>query len=221
MAIKRKKEKGRVLYKDKSNYGTIRRHDSYKFIPESLNSIAKDMLNLEGKEKFPHSFVNKNAIDYKGVIPKKKYFITLNEEDYLKMVENQKGIWSIKDNCLNYIQTDLDILYDAMIMFARTIWHQYGITLRQRKTISGLALLIYQSNYLNKSKCKIPLVRGGIDKYFRSAYYGGNVHTFAHHCDKCFIYDMNSQYPNAMLQYLPVGDNLRLMSISKDNLIER
>ena len=29
---------------------------------------------------------------------------------------------------------------------------------------------------------------------------------------------MNSQYPNAMLQILPVVYNLRLMSISKDNL---
>jgi len=33
LAIKRKKEKGSVLYKDKNNYGTIRIHDSYKFIP--------------------------------------------------------------------------------------------------------------------------------------------------------------------------------------------
>jgi hypothetical protein len=75
------------------------------------------------------------------------------------MVQNQKGIWSIKDNCLNYLQKDLDILYDAMIIFAQNIWHEYGVNLRQRKTISGLVLLIYQSNYLNKSKCKIPLVR--------------------------------------------------------------
>lgn len=32
------------------------------------------------------------------------------------------------------------------------------------------------------------------------------------------MYDMNSQYPNAMLQTLPVGDTLRMMSVSKDNL---
>jgi hypothetical protein len=62
-----------------------------------------------------------------------------------------------------------------MIMFAKNIWHEYGVNLRQRKTISGLGLLIYQSNYLKKSNCKIPLVRGGIEKYFRRAYYGGNV----------------------------------------------
>ena len=35
-----------------------------------------------------------------------------------------------------------------MIMFGQTIWHEYGINLRQRKTISGLALLIYQCSYL-------------------------------------------------------------------------
>jgi DNA polymerase type B, organellar and viral len=218
LAIKRKKEKGKVSYKEKQNYGTVRIHDSYKFIPESLNSIAKDMLNLKGKDIFPHSFVNKNTIDYKGLLPENKYFKNLNKEDYLQMADNHYGIWSTKDNCLNYLQTDLDILYDAMIMFGQTIWHEYGINLRQRKTISGLALLIYQSNYLNKSKCKIPLIRGGLEKYFRSAYYGGNVNIKAHHCDKGFIYDMNSQYPNAMLQNLPVGDNLKLMSISKDKL---
>jgi len=176
------------------------------------------MLKLEGTDIFPHSFVNKNTIDYKGLIPANKYFLNVNKEDYLKMIENKKGIWSIKDNCLNYLQKDLDILYDAMIMFAQTIWHEYGVNLRQRKTISGLALLIYQSNYLYKSKCKIPLVQGGIEKYFRSAYYGGSVNIAAHQCKKGFIYDMNSQYPNAMLLNLPVGDNLRLMSISKDKL---
>lgn len=105
-----------------------------------------------------------------------------------------------------------------MIMLAQTIWHEYGVNLRQRKTISGLALLIYQSNYLYKSNCKIPLVQGGLEKYFRKAYYGGSVNIAAHHCQKGFIYDMNSQYPNAMLLNLPVGDKLRLMSISKDKL---
>jgi hypothetical protein len=218
LSIKRKKENGRVLYKEKNNYGKILIHDSYKIIPESLNSIAKDMLNLKGKEIFPHSFVNSNTIDYKGIIPEYKYFTNLLKEDYLKMVDNQKGIWSIKENCLNYLQKDLDILYGALIMFAKNIWNEYGVNLRQRKTISGLALLIYQSNYLNKSKCKIPLVRGGLEKYFRSAYYGGSTQIAAHHCKNAFIYDMNSQYPNAMLQDLPVGDTLRLMTVSKDKL---
>jgi hypothetical protein len=214
---KRKKtKKGEVLEKNK--YGTIRLQDSYKFIPESLNSIAKDMLNLEGKDKFPHSFVKAETIDYKGEIPENKYYLNLNNEDYLKMVQDQKGIWSMKENCLKYLQTDLDILYEAMIMFAKNIYQLYGVNLRQRKTISGLALLIYQSNFLGGSGCKIPLVRGGLEKYFRSAYYGGNVNIAAHHCDEGYIYDMNSQYPNAMLKNLPVGDKLRLMSISKDNL---
>lgn len=86
------------------------------------------------------------------------------------MVDIHKGIRSIKDNCLKYLQTDLDILFDTMIIFAQTIWQEYAVNLRQRKTISGLALLIYQSNYLNKSKCKIPLVRGGIENLFRSTY---------------------------------------------------
>lgn len=62
------------------------------------------------------------------------------------------------------------------------------------------------------------MVQGGLEKYFRKAYYGGSVNIAAHHCQKGFIYDMNSQYPNAMLLNLPVGDKLRLMSISKDKL---
>jgi hypothetical protein len=39
-----------------------------------------------------------------------------------------------------------------MINFAQNIWHEYGVNFTQRKTISGLALLIYQSNYVSKKK---------------------------------------------------------------------
>ena len=54
------------------------------------------MLNLEGTDIFPHSFVNKNTIAYKGFLPENKYFKNLKKEDYLQMAENHSGIWSIK-----------------------------------------------------------------------------------------------------------------------------
>jgi len=83
------------------------------------------MLNLEGKEQFPHNFVNKNTIDYKKLISANKYFIIVNKKkNYLKMIENQKDIWSIKDNYLDSLKKDLDILYDTIIMFAQTIGHE-------------------------------------------------------------------------------------------------
>jgi len=40
------------------------------------------------------------------------------------MIENQKDIWSIKDNYLDSLKKDLDILYDTIIMFAQTIGHE-------------------------------------------------------------------------------------------------
>ena len=41
------------------------------------------MLNLEGKEQFPHNFVNKNTIDYKKLISANKYFIIVNKKKKL------------------------------------------------------------------------------------------------------------------------------------------
>ena len=51
------------------------------------------------------------------------------------------------------------------------------------------------------------MTNGFIEKDIRSAYFGGNVDVFEHVVPNGAVYlDMNSQYPYAMLQDMPIGN---------------
>ena len=121
----------------------------------------------------------------------------------------------LKKETLFYLEKDLDLLYDALIVFGKEIWNDYGVNITSRKTISGLTLLIFQVNFLEKSGFNIPIVSGPLEKYFRNAYYGGLTQILAHKCDEGYHYDINSQYPTAMCEELPVGKVAKIMSVDK------
>jgi hypothetical protein len=58
------------------------------------------------------------------------------------------------------------------------------------------------------------MVKGEIEKEIRSSYFGGNVEVYVNEITKGYYYDMNSQYPFAMLKDMPVGDPI--LSLEKD-----
>jgi len=215
--IKRTKGNNRSINpKEKNKYGYIKILDSLKLIPSNLDNIGKEMLNVKGKDIFPHNFINYNNLFYEGKVPDIRFFNNINKDDYNKILEGcntQK--WIAKDNCLKYLEKDLDLLYDAVIMFGKEIWNEYGVNITSRKTISGLTLLIYQVYYYKKCGYKIPIVNGQLEKYFRSAYYGGLTQIHAHKCDNGYHYDMNSQYPAAMCQDMTVGNIATMKTIDK------
>jgi len=209
-----KKVKGISKSQSKKNYGTIKILDSLNIIPNSLDKIATDILKVDGKDYFPHYFMCKDTLHYQGTVPNIKYFGSqINSDEYKKLLTDCKNVWNAKDNCLKYLDKDLEILYDALIGFAQSFWFDYGINITKRKTISGLSLLNFQVNYLKKCGYKIPIIKGPLEKYFRSAYFGGITQVYAHKCDEGYHYDMNSQYPTAMTGYLPVGNEVKLMSV--------
>lgn len=73
------------------------------------------------------------------------------------------------------------------------------------KTISGLSLHIYLSKFYD-NKYNIKLIKDSLDKEIRKYYYGGLVHLNCEGVNKGYQYDMNSQYPPAMLNEISVGD---------------
>lgn len=84
------------------------------------------------------------------------------------------------------------------------IFDKYSVSLKSVLSISGLALKIFRSNFLNKEN--ISIVRGRAYNIIREAYYGGRVDVFVPFSDKTlYYYDVNSLYPMAMLNDMPVG----------------
>jgi len=52
----------------------------------------------------------------------------------------------------------------------------------------------------------IKMIKGEIEKEIRTSYFGGNVEVYSNEVSNAYYYDLNSQYPKAMLQDMPVGN---------------
>jgi hypothetical protein len=75
-------------------------------------------------------------------------------------------------------------------------------------------MAIYRKHYLNTDQLKI--IDGGIHDSIRKAYYGGlsNVYKPISCENTLYYYDVNSLYPYAMLNPMPVGNPIH--STNKD-----
>jgi hypothetical protein len=82
-----------------------------------------------------------------------------------------------------------------------------------------LALAAYRSSYLPENlKTEIKMVKGELESEFRSAYFGGNVDVFINEIREGYLYDLNSQYPAAMLNDMPIGDPVLSLETNLDKI---
>jgi len=61
------------------------------------------------------------------------------------------------------------------------------------------------------------MIRGNVEKEIRGAYFGGNVDAYINKMNKGYYYDMNSQYPFAMLNDMPIGNPILSNDTNLDN----
>ena len=105
-------------------------------INNSLNNIAKDILNIDGKYYYPHNFINKYNLFYEGSVPDIKFFentdVFLKFLDYyLKSSPNANiNNWSLKNETLKYCINDCISLYEVLIKF-----NQFILILNYKKLI--------------------------------------------------------------------------------------
>jgi DNA polymerase type B, organellar and viral len=180
--------------------------DSYLLLPFGLNKLAKVFNCSNSKGIFPYLFLNKDNINYKGVIPAIEYFKDLSLEDYQNLSNNLNGLWDCKLETLQYLDKDLNILFEIMHKFNDTTFRDFKINISRIRTISGLAFLIFNSNYYKPKDKPIYFTKGKLEEFIRKGYYGGIVDILVHYTDyETYKYDVNSHYPNAMLQPMPGG----------------
>ena len=75
------------------------------------------------------------------------------------------------------------------------------------KTLTSLALASYTSKYLPINlKSNLKMIKGSLEQKLRTSYFGGNVEVFINKIEGGYYYDMNSQYPSAMLKDMPTGN---------------
>jgi len=190
--------------------------DSLQLISGSLENILKSFNCKIEKSKFPYSFVTKDNLNYVGKKPSKTYYNNISDLDYLSIPDDN---WDLKQETLNYLKSDLEGLLEVMLKFSNNIFSSYQLNITKFKTLSSLAIATYTSNFIpNNLILDLKTLKGGLEKEIRSAYYGGNVDVFINKIENGFLYDMNSQYPKAMLKDLPVGEPVLSLETNLDKI---
>jgi len=185
-------------------------------LPAGLDELCKTFKATADNSKgvYPHGFVNKNNIRYKGPIPPYEYYKRwLKEDDYNKLASRYVDKpWSMEDECLRYLKKDLNSLLFIMDTFNRIVFEKFLVNATKVSSYSALSKKIYLTCYYPKIPEYIPVISGYLENEIRLGYYGGIVDVVDHIITKAQRYDSNSHYPAAMLNDMPIG-NPRLSDI--------
>jgi hypothetical protein len=177
--------------------------DSLHLLKDNLRNILKSFECDVLKGIFPYRFMTKDKLFYLGRKPDLNYYDGIDLIEYNK-IDNEN--WSAKDETLKYLRSDLNGLLEVILKFSKTYYDKYQVNVTKYRTLPGLTFAMFTSNFYDEEN-SIKMVKGSLEKDIRSSYFGGNVNVFIHEIiGEAFYYDMNSQYPFAMLNDMPVGE---------------
>src|SRR6202040_4019119 len=178
--------------KNKYRYLKISLVDSLNFLNLSLDKLTKEFNIDIRKGYFPHSFVNKNTLNYIGNKPNYSFYKELNiDKNEYNKIPNEN--WNLKLECLNYLNKDLKGLYEVMIEFSRLVYIYFNVDITDALTITRLSLNI-----------------------FKKGYYGGITEVYIPYGKDLLYIDINSLYPFAALNSMP-GTECNYIESFEDN----
>jgi len=190
--------------------------DSIQLINGSLDNILKSFNCTIQKGHFPYNFVNKDNLFYVGTKPSQDLYKNISDKEYRSITDIN---WNIKKETLIYLKADVEGLLEALLKFSKNIFDKYQLNITKSKTLPSLALAAYTSNYIPKNlSSKFKMIKGDIEREIIISYFEGNVEVFINKVEKSYLYDMNSQYPAAMLNDMPVGDPVLSLETDFDNI---
>ena len=198
------KDNAIISLKIKYNKISITLWDSLQLISGSLDSILKSFNCKIQKGHFPYEFVKNNNLYYIGDKPSINFYNNISELEYKSISTNN---WDLKEETIKYLKSDLQGLLEALIKFNNNIYNKYSLNITKFKTLPSLAITSYFSSYIpDNLKKDIKVIKGEIERDLITSYFGGNVDVFINKISSGYHYDINSQYPKAMLIDMPIGD---------------
>jgi hypothetical protein len=193
--------------------------DSYLLLPNSLRKLGHDYKVNTLKGYFPYSFVKNNNLNYIGNIPEYSYYKnniseSMEYNEYLSIKNNySNNNWSIKEETLKYLKSDLLCLYQVINQFGKDIFNLENMNITKSLSISSLTFKIFKTNYLKDYK--LPIIKGIHHDRMRDGFYGGHVDVYKSIGKHIKCYDVNSLYPFVMsINDFPVGNPI--FSFDKD-----
>ena len=126
--------------------------------------------------------------------------------------------WDIRGETLSYLESDIQGLLEFITKFSTITFKEYSLNITKFTTAPSLAMGIFTSGYYNESKNTIKMIKGQVEEDIRMSYFGGNVDIFVNEINEGYLYDMNSQYPYAMLNDMPIGNPVYSTDKNLDNI---
>jgi len=185
---------------------TIR--DSYLILLNSLDRLSKAFNVDNPKGIFPFLFVNKDNLNYIGVVPRFEYFgDKISKDQYLEYSKQFTNDWILKVEAIDYCILDCISLYQILNKFSEMIFNLFQVNIQKYPTLSSLAFAIYRTKFMKEEN--IPKLSGKIAENIRLSYTGGAVDMYIPPPAKgstIYCYDVNSLYPSQMVgNHMPVG----------------
>jgi hypothetical protein len=194
---------------ERNVYITIR--DSLRMIPISLDQALKSYGCASHKGIFPHKFVSKDLLNYIGPKPNITYYVDENQinDSNLSRYNNLPNLFDLKEACLAYLDKDVQGLLELMNVVSKLYYKDYNLNITRYSTLPAITKDVFGVKFHDENY-RIKMIKGPIDTFIRQAYFGGNSNIFVTGKDRLvkdgFHYEMNSQFPNAMLQKMPTGN---------------
>lgn len=192
--------------------------DSYLLLSSSLRDLGQDYNVDIVKGYFPYSFVNDGNLNYIGEIPDYQYYYNnvnkpITYDLYLEMKKddlNKAKHWSVKNETLRYLESDLVCLYQVITKFSKDIFHLEHVNITKSLSISSLTFQIFKTNYIDDILTFLPIIKGIHHDKMREAFFGGHVDVYkpaAISGNPIYNYDVNSLYPYVMsIHDFPIGN---------------
>ena len=187
---------------NKYRYIKISFVDSLNLLNSSLDKLTR-AFNIDVKKgNFPHTFVNRNTLNYIGNKPDYKFYENLNINDYNNIPNNN---WDLKSECLKYLHKDIIGLYEVINEFSRFIYIYFNVQMTEALTITRLALNIFKNKYY-KNQCIPSINKIYLFNFIKEGYFGGITEVYKPYGKDLIYIDVNSLYPYAALNPMPGTD---------------
>ena len=175
--------------------------DSLLILPLSLDKLSHSFKIKNKKTIFPILCLNDLPLDYKGKIPAAKYF--KNYSEYSNYQLNHKEEWDLKKELVKYCENDAIALHQILNYFSIEIFNLFRLDISKYMTLSSISFAIFRSNFLKE--VNIPKINGQMFEDIYKSYKGGLVDMYLPQGSNLFLYDVNSEYPEAMCLDMPGG----------------
>ena len=188
---------------------TIKENTSDKplHLISTIKNYKQNINNPQNKLKFGLNKINSlnipNNLNYEGQVPDFKYFKNISLTYYNKYSEDYKYVgWSLRRETEKYCNQDCKALYEVLVHFFEENFKVTNVNGSTYPSLSSLSLANYRTQFM-PDNVQITNLRGEVYNYIKQGYFGGAVDVYKPYGTKLYIYDVNSEYPEAMCQDLP------------------